>query len=133
MLCGPVPLGISPPRKNVLKRKTAEGAAFHHVVDSERTSISDMKIGAREIVLLLIGVLGMTACKQPRDTPADTVLIHAKIYTVTSKEPWAQAIALRAAKIIAVGSPQELKKRYRKTTVEDVFVDLVRQKIRGQT
>jgi ABC-2 type transport system ATP-binding protein len=33
-------------------------------------------------------------------------------------------------KIIAVGSPQELKKRYAKKTMEDVFVDLIREKIR---
>jgi ABC-2 type transport system ATP-binding protein len=32
-------------------------------------------------------------------------------------------------KIVAVGSPQELKQRYRKTTMEDVFVDLVLRRI----
>jgi ABC-2 type transport system ATP-binding protein len=35
-------------------------------------------------------------------------------------------------KIIAIGSPQELKKRYGKKTMEDVFVDLIRQKIEEQ-
>ncbi len=56
------------------------------------------------IGLLLIGVLGTSACKQQRATPADTVVIHAKIYTVNSKEPWVQAMAVRAGKIVAVGS-----------------------------
>jgi len=35
-------------------------------------------------------------------------------------------------RIVAVGSPQELKKRYGKKTMEDVFVDLIREKIREQ-
>jgi predicted amidohydrolase YtcJ len=63
-----------------------------------------MKKPALPIVLILIAVLGITACNKQRIAPADTVLIHAKIYTVNSKEPWAQAIAVRAGKIIAVGS-----------------------------
>ena len=39
---------------------------------------------------------------------------------------------MHEGKIAAIGSPQELKKRFEKKTVEDVFVDLIRDKIRGQ-
>ena len=39
---------------------------------------------------------------------------------------------MHEGKIVAVGSPQELKKRFGKKTVEDVFVDLIREKIREQ-
>jgi ABC-type multidrug transport system ATPase subunit len=35
-------------------------------------------------------------------------------------------------KIVAVGSPQELKGRFGKKTIEDVFVGLIREKIREQ-
>jgi ABC-2 type transport system ATP-binding protein len=37
---------------------------------------------------------------------------------------------MHEGKIVAVGSPQELKKRFGKKTIEDVFVDLIREKIR---
>jgi len=39
---------------------------------------------------------------------------------------------MHEGKIAAIGSPQELKKRFGKKTVEDVFVDLIRGKIREQ-
>ncbi|HUN62267.1 MAG TPA: amidohydrolase family protein [Candidatus Sulfotelmatobacter sp.] len=39
---------------------------------------------------------------------ADILIVHARAYTVDSKQPWAQSIALRQGKIIAVGSDQEL-------------------------
>ena len=63
---------------------------------------------ALAIVLILIGVLGTSACNQQKVTPADTVLIHAKIYTVNSKQPWAEAMAIRAGKILAVGSDKAI-------------------------
>ena len=60
------------------------------------------------IVLLLMAVLGTSGCSRQKSTPADTVLIHARIYTVNAKEPWAQAIAVRGGKIIAVGSDKAI-------------------------
>jgi predicted amidohydrolase YtcJ len=62
-----------------------------------------MKTPALVIVLLLVGALATSACKQQKIAPADTLLIHGRIYTVNSKEPRAQAMAVRAGKIIAVG------------------------------
>jgi len=44
--------------------------------------------------------------------PADLILIHGRVYTVDSKHPWAEAIAVRADKIVAVGTNQEIV-RYR--------------------
>jgi predicted amidohydrolase YtcJ len=61
-----------------------------------------------KIVLILAGVLLISACNQHKSTPADTVLINARIYTVNSKEPWAQAMAVRDGKIIAVGSDKAI-------------------------
>jgi hypothetical protein len=58
--------------------------------------------------LVLAGVLLTSGCNQQRVTPADTVLIHARIYTVNSKEPWVQAIAVRNGKIIAAGSNEAI-------------------------
>jgi predicted amidohydrolase YtcJ len=63
---------------------------------------------ALAIFLILIGALGASACNQQKVSPADTVLIHAKIYTVNSKEPWAEAMAIRDGKILAVGSDKTI-------------------------
>jgi predicted amidohydrolase YtcJ len=40
--------------------------------------------------------------------PADTVIIHAKIYTVNPRQPWAEAVAIRGGKIVAVGSEKDI-------------------------
>ncbi len=58
--------------------------------------------------------LGVSAAAQaqPRPASADTVIVNAKIYTVNPRQPWAEALAIRRGKILAVGSAQELA-RYR--------------------
>ena len=38
------------------------------------------------------------------DTIADTIIVHAKIYTLNQKQPWAEALAISGDKIVAVGS-----------------------------
>jgi predicted amidohydrolase YtcJ len=67
-----------------------------------------MRPRALVIVPLFILIFGASGCRQQKIVPAETVLIHARIYAVNSKEPWAQAIAVRAGKIIAVGSDNEI-------------------------
>ncbi len=39
---------------------------------------------------------------------ADTILLHGRIYTVDSQHPWAEALAIRDGKIVAVGSDREV-------------------------
>lgn len=67
-----------------------------------------MKKRAFVCALILAGVLYASACNKHKSPAADLVLVHARIYTVNSKEPWAEAIAIRAGKIIAVGSDKEI-------------------------
>ena len=64
-------------------------------------------------ILVIIGVLFTTACNQPAEvqpkiTPAESVLMNARIYTVNSEEPWVQAIAVSEGKIIALGSDESI-------------------------
>ena len=59
-------------------------------------------------VLIIIGVLCSSACNHQKSTPADSVVINARIYTVNSEEPWAEAIAVSDGKIIAVGSDKSI-------------------------
>jgi predicted amidohydrolase YtcJ len=68
-----------------------------------------MKKRAFAIVLILVGALSISACNQHKSIPADAVLIHARIYTVDAKNPWAQAIAIREGKIIAVGEDNAIR------------------------
>ncbi|HXL21206.1 MAG TPA: amidohydrolase [Candidatus Dormibacteraeota bacterium] len=41
---------------------------------------------------------------------AETVVLHGKVYTVNSKQPWAEAVAIRSGKIVAVGGDAEILK-----------------------
>lgn len=52
-------------------------------------------------------------CAVPRaaaDGAADTLVLHGKIYTMNPEKPWAQALAVRAGKVTAVGSDEEILK-----------------------
>jgi predicted amidohydrolase YtcJ len=54
--------------------------------------------------------LSLTTLAQPPGStaPADTVVIHGKIYTVNPQRPLAEALAIRGSKVIAVGSEPEI-------------------------
>jgi predicted amidohydrolase YtcJ len=57
---------------------------------------------------------------------ADTIVFHAKVYTVNQKQPWAEAVAIRGGKILAVGSDSEIEAyRGRSTTIIDAGRRLV--------
>ena len=68
-----------------------------------------MKKRTVAIVLILFSVLILPSCNRHKKNPADTVLIHARVYTVNSNSPWAQAIAISKGKIIAVGSDESIR------------------------
>ncbi len=63
--------------------------------------------------MLLMAIL--SASGQGTPAPADIVITNARVYTVNAKQPWAQAIAIRGEKIVAVGSAAEIA-RYRSAT-----------------
>src|SRR5690348_10037409 len=54
-------------------------------------------------VVVMLGSVFMAA-----EEPADVILTHARIYTVNSKQAWAEALAVRGEKIVAVGTEQEI-------------------------
>lgn len=51
-----------------------------------------------------------SAQESARVAPAEILIVHGKIYTLDSKKPWAEAIAIRKGKIVAVGSALEVEK-----------------------
>jgi hypothetical protein len=57
---------------------------------------------------------------------ADAILIHGRVYTVDAKHPWAEAVAIRNGKILAVGSEHDIAKyRGRSTKILDAKRRLV--------
>lgn len=68
------------------------------------------KLAAAFLSLIVQCVLTNAALAQSKPAPADTLVVHGKIYTVDSKQPWAQALAIRDGKIVFVGSEREIEK-----------------------
>jgi predicted amidohydrolase YtcJ len=67
--------------------------------------MSIKKICSLALAAMLSSALSTGQSKQI----AETVLLHAKIYTVNPKQPWAEALAIRDGKIIAVGTDKEVQ------------------------
>lgn len=42
-------------------------------------------------------------------TPADAVYVHGRIYTGDAAQPWAEALAVRGDRVVAIGSDTELQ------------------------
>jgi predicted amidohydrolase YtcJ len=59
-------------------------------------------------VALILAASVSSAQKSARIAPADILIVHGKIYTVVQKKPWAQSLAIRNGKIVAVGSDEQV-------------------------
>lgn len=57
----------------------------------------------------LVGIV-LARAQSAKAPVADTVVMHGHIYTVNPKQPWAEALAIRAGKIVAVGADAEIEK-----------------------
>jgi predicted amidohydrolase YtcJ len=63
----------------------------------------------RQLVLgLLVAFLSWTSFAETKSTTADVILVHGRIYTVNSRQPWAEALAIRDGKVLAVGTEREM-------------------------
>jgi predicted amidohydrolase YtcJ len=62
------------------------------------------------IALAFFLLISWSAFGQSQRLPvADAIVLHAKIYTLNSKQPWAQALAVQRGKIVAIGSDPEIE------------------------
>jgi predicted amidohydrolase YtcJ len=76
------------------------------------------------VILLLVAACA--ASPHADAQTADTIVHDAKIYTVNTKQPWAEAVAIQGDKIIAVGTEAEVEKfRNPKTKMIDAGGRLV--------
>jgi predicted amidohydrolase YtcJ len=64
------------------------------------------------LALVLSLSLSVLAQQSVRVPPANIMIVHAKVYTLDPNKPWAQSVAMRNGKIVAVGSELEVD-RYR--------------------
>jgi len=64
------------------------------------------------IVVLFLCVVTVSRAQVPKDAKngADTIVLHGRIYTLNAKQPWAQALAIRADRIVAVGDDAAITK-----------------------
>jgi predicted amidohydrolase YtcJ len=66
----------------------------------------------RMLLCFLIAFLFCSSVAEGKSLSADTVLVNAHIYTVNPKQPWAQALAIRDGKLLAIGTDRTIA-RYR--------------------
>lgn len=59
-------------------------------------------------IALVAGLIGLLASTAEAKQAADLVLTNAHIYTLDAKHPWAEAIAIKGDRIVAVGSAAEI-------------------------
>jgi predicted amidohydrolase YtcJ len=57
---------------------------------------------------LLFSAIPSFSQSSARVAPADILIVHAKIYTADEKKPWAQSLAIRRGKIVAVGTDEQV-------------------------
>jgi len=62
------------------------------------------------LAALVAPALRTAAGSEPKETPADLVLMNGKVVTVDDRIPEAGAVAIRAGRIVAVGAEKDLKR-----------------------
>ena len=62
------------------------------------------------LTVLCFGITGSARAQGLIVQPADIIVIHGRVYTENPKQPWAQAVAIHGAKIVAVGDDTTIQK-----------------------
>jgi len=73
-----------------------------------------LRVVAAALCTILLALSDASA--QKNSAFADTVIVNGKIYTLNPQKPWAEALAIRADQIVAVGSDAEIAKLQSKST-----------------
>jgi predicted amidohydrolase YtcJ len=73
-----------------------------------------LRVVATALCTILLALSDASA--QKNSASADTVIVNGKIYTLNPQQPWAEALAIRADRIVAVGSDVEIAKLQSKNT-----------------
>jgi predicted amidohydrolase YtcJ len=80
----------------------------------QRTSEMPLFSRCRTVLVFLLAysliVSPVFAQRSARIAAADILIVHAKIYTADDKNPWAQSLAIRKGKIVAVGTDEQVSR-----------------------
>src|SRR5215470_3548185 len=86
---------------------TARGVAFRVVLGLVATGAA---LTAASLLMPRSTVARAAAPPAPAaDPPADLILVGGRIYTLDAQKPWAQALAVRGDRILAVGGDREIR------------------------
>ncbi len=84
-----------------------------------------MKKRTPVLLAVLAAAASLTACRGARSM-ADLVLMNGRVWTGESRRPWAEAVAVRSERIVAVGTAKEIRRLVgRDTRVIDIKDNLV--------
>jgi predicted amidohydrolase YtcJ len=61
------------------------------------------------LAVLSFAFTGTAAQEKVHSVSADTIIFRAKIYTLSEKQPWAEAVAIKSDKILAVGGDKDIQ------------------------
>jgi predicted amidohydrolase YtcJ len=75
------------------------------------------KLVQQLVVCLLVTFCSWISFGETNPVTADVILIHARIYTVNPQQPWADALAIRDGRILAIGNDDEIS-HYRGTSTK---------------
>ena len=64
---------------------------------------------SKHSLLLIFSLLLSTVAVGQRNQTPDTLLVDARIYTLNARQPWAEALAIKEGKIVAVGSDKQIR------------------------
>ncbi len=88
--------------------------------------IRSLAVELRISFVFSLSLLLIATAAAQAPSPADTVILHGRIYTVNAKQPWAEALAIKDGKIVAVGTEKQMQQfRAASTQVVDAKGHLV--------
>jgi predicted amidohydrolase YtcJ len=71
---------------------------------------STLRVIFQSLVLLLLAA-SLSRAQGRIVEPADTIVVHGRVYTENPGQPWVQAVAIYRGKIVAVGGDPEIERR----------------------
>ncbi len=61
--------------------------------------------------VVLLSATCWAAQRSARIAPAEILIVHAKVYTADERKPWAESLAIRKGKIVAVGTDEQVERQ----------------------
>lgn len=72
-------------------------------------SLRTVRLPVIQFLFLVLFEVTATAFAADKAVHADSIVIHARIYTVNERQPWAEALAINDGTIVAVGKSSEIE------------------------